>query len=542
MTRRGGREPRPRRGGVWLALIWLAASGTGWAAEVARSLDAYALFASERLRARSLHVASGDVGVEAGVLESHAPVDAPSSIVAAEVVHLMPTSRCAALFATGIDQDAPACPLDGVFPPGPVVGALDDACGMASGLPACAPANPVTVDAAESRTLPPGVYGDLVVRKGQVVLGAGRYVFCSVRAGRQSRMVAPADADVVVSGDFVLAAGGALLSADESTPGATVSIQGSRVALARGARVDGRFCAPEAQLVVGEQSTLVGRFAARTIRTGRVSVTGLPLGPGTTSTSTPSTSTVPPTTSSTSTTVSTSTSTRPPTTSTSTSSTSSSTSSTFIGTLPTTSTSTSSTTTTIAGSTTTSSSSSTSTSPTSSTTTGPPTTTTSTTRPTAVCGNQIVEPGETCDDGNTRDGDSCPSNCRIEACTLVPGTARVFTVNFTPPTGADVAGITVLVDYPEGKVAIAGSGADTSVRAAITNLPTGALGTPNDLDYAVREVVASFSPIPAGRLFTLTLQGCQGATPPAASEFGCRVEDAADQLGLPVDGVTCTVQ
>lgn len=31
---------------------------------------------------------------------------------------------------------------------------------------------------------------------------------------------------------------------------------------------------------------------------------------------------------------------------------------------------------------------------------------------TAVCGNSIVETGETCDDGNTVDGDGCSSTCQ----------------------------------------------------------------------------------------------------------------------------------
>jgi len=33
----------------------------------------------------------------------------------------------------------------------------------------------------------------------------------------------------------------------------------------------------------------------------------------------------------------------------------------------------------------------------------------------SVCGNNIVEPGETCDDGNTISGDGCSSDCQIEA-------------------------------------------------------------------------------------------------------------------------------
>src|SRR5262249_18055521 len=37
--------------------------------------------------------------------------------------------------------------------------------------------------------------------------------------------------------------------------------------------------------------------------------------------------------------------------------------------------------------------------------------------PVAVgCGNGIVDPGETCDDGNTLDGDNCPSSCVIQTC------------------------------------------------------------------------------------------------------------------------------
>ncbi|MFH1132653.1 MAG: lectin-like protein [Pseudomonadota bacterium] len=35
--------------------------------------------------------------------------------------------------------------------------------------------------------------------------------------------------------------------------------------------------------------------------------------------------------------------------------------------------------------------------------------------PTLVCGNSIREPGEACDDGNTKDGDECSANCRL-AC------------------------------------------------------------------------------------------------------------------------------
>ena len=526
--------------GLRATAFTLALTTVAGAADVSRRLDDYVLFATDGLRTRGLHVVAGDVGVDAGVLDTRAAVAAPASTIGADVVRLAGTSTCQALFATGIDRTMPGCPLLGVFP-GPVIGDLRSACGLPRGLPACAVGGGVAVGAGESRVLPPGTYGALDVRSGgHVVLAAGRYVFCGARVGRRARIDADDASEILVAGDVAIGPG-ATLATTTSAPafGPALIVDGDRVNLSRGVTAMARLCAPHARLVAGDETSLVGRFAARSIRTGRTTATGLARGsvtttsstsPVPTTTSTSSTSIPIPTTSSTSSTTSSSSS-FPPTTSTSSTSTSAPptstapTTSSTVGTVPPTSTSTTSTT-----------------APPTTSTTATTTTSTSTTRPAAVCGNGAVEPGETCDDGNTLDGDSCPSNCRIELCTAVPSTARAFTVNFTHPAGVDVAGITVLVDYPEGRVSIPGSGADNSVKTSITNLPTGALGTPNDLDYAVREVVASFSPIPAGRLFTLTLQDCQGATPPAASEFGCRVEDAADQFGLSVDGVTCTVQ
>jgi len=36
-----------------------------------------------------------------------------------------------------------------------------------------------------------------------------------------------------------------------------------------------------------------------------------------------------------------------------------------------------------------------------------------------VCGNNVIEPPETCDDGNTEDGDGCSASCELE--TAPPG-------------------------------------------------------------------------------------------------------------------------
>lgn len=552
-------HPRMKNAFVVLAVATTAASVAS--ADVGRQLDDFALFASERIRTRGLHVLAGDVGVDEGSFETRGAVTAPASTVAADVVRVGPGSTCAGLLTSFVERDAPACTLTGGFP-GPFFDDLSATCGIPPSPPPCNPQHNVAVpDGQASLGLPPGAYGNVTVAGGAsgggtLGLRGGQYVFCSVRLGPHARLRTDSAAQVFVAGDLTVGSGG------QVGGDLDVTVGGARVGFARGAGVTARVCAPKALFTVADDARLDGRFAARSIRTGRITVKGLATGPTTTtstSTSTSSTSStaststsLPPTTSTTSTSL-------PPTTSTTstsstvTTTTSSSTSSTSSST--TTSTSTTSTTaatipltTTSTTSTTSTSTSTTSTVPTTTTTTAPaPSTTTTSTSTTtttigsSLCGNGHVDPGETCDDGNTKDGDACPSNCRIESCTPVAGSKRSFTVTFTAQ-GQEVSGITVLLDYPEGQVSIPGTGADTNVRASITGLPSGTFGTPNDLDYELREVVASLSTIPAGSLFTVGFQDCQGAQPPDAGAFKCTIQDAVDSFGLPVVGVTCAVQ
>jgi len=78
--------------------------------------------------------------------------------------------------------------------------------------------------------------------------------------------------------------------------------------------------------------------------------------------------------------------------------------------------------------------------------------------------------------------------------------------------GADVAGLTVFVDYPEGKVSLPGSGASAS--GAISNTPPGAFAVTNDFDHAMREVIAGASAITPGLLFRMNFEACTGAPAP----------------------------
>jgi len=164
--------------------------------------------------------------------------------------------------------------------------------------------------------------------------------------------------------------------------------------------------------------------------------------------------------------------------------------------------------------------------------------------PASVCGDGAVdfEMGETCDDGNTEDGDACPANCRIEECNAT-GSTVLADVALNVPSGTDVAAVTLFIRYPDGTVRIPGSGNDAQVQGRLLNLPSGLSVTPNDLDYALRLVAFSpdIAPIAPGAFVTLELDTCAGATLPNRFDFECIVEDAADTGFNPVSGVTCAV-
>jgi len=163
---------------------------------------------------------------------------------------------------------------------------------------------------------------------------------------------------------------------------------------------------------------------------------------------------------------------------------------------------------------------------------------------TEECGNHVTDVGETCDDGNLDNFDGCPNNCKEEACTPIAGSVRGATVNWASPVS--VGSMTVLVDYPEGRVNIPGSGG--SIPAGIlTGFPSGTSPQANDIGnqgYALREVVVkatAITPRP-GQLFKINFEDCQGATPPTAGDFSCTVESAFAPDGTtPVPAATCSV-
>lgn len=162
--------------------------------------------------------------------------------------------------------------------------------------------------------------------------------------------------------------------------------------------------------------------------------------------------------------------------------------------------------------------------------------------PVGLCGDGVIQVGETCDDGNTRNDDGtgpadfCPADCSIAACTAA-GTRNV-TVNFN--ASSSVVGMTVVLTYDDAKVRIPGQFADAAVQARLSSASFSF--TPNDLNYALRNVLLdpTFAGVGSGPAFTVRFDTCAAAAAPTAADFSCVVAEATNANLQPVNA-TCSV-
>jgi hypothetical protein len=100
----------------------------------------------------------------------------------------------------------------------------------------------------------------------------------------------------------------------------------------------------------------------------------------------------------------------------------------------------------------------------------------------------------------------------------------------------------MLVDYPEGRVTVPGSGAMSSVTFLPIYPSSEVLSRGFDLDHALRGLVADSAPLLAGAVFEVRFTDCVAAAPPDAGDYACTVIDATDAFTNPVTGVTCAVR
>jgi hypothetical protein len=127
-----------------------------------------------------------------------------------------------------------------------------------------------------------------------------------------------------------------------------------------------------------------------------------------------------------------------------------------------------------------------------------------------------------------------------EACTPREGDRKTAAVSFAPPEGGMVAGLTMIVDYPERKVSLPGTGTNVA-EDAIGGTPTGAVVGANDTGTEVKVVLAAPGEIRPGTVVELGFDACEGGAAVAAGDFACRVVDAADPMANLVREVTCRV-
>jgi hypothetical protein len=150
----------------------------------------------------------------------------------------------------------------------------------------------------------------------------------------------------------------------------------------------------------------------------------------------------------------------------------------------------------------------------------------------AVCGNHVLEPGETCE--------SCPSDCVVGPCNAPGAPTQAFIVDLVQPPGFAPTTATVLFAYNSTKLNIPGTGTATSVRQrVVAGPPVPQAFTPNDKDYAVQVLISRNTPL--GQLFTATFDRCSGAAAPTLADVSCTVLSCA-QGGGGVAGCTCTAR
>lgn len=148
----------------------------------------------------------------------------------------------------------------------------------------------------------------------------------------------------------------------------------------------------------------------------------------------------------------------------------------------------------------------------------------------AVCGNGLLEAGETCA--------ACAADCAVQSCTAT-NTRANFDVQLS--AGSEVTAVVVDLSYRGNLISLPGTGSATTVRDRITNLPAGGQTSINDRDYAVRVVKSRTTALPEGRLFSASFDRCRNAAAPTPADLVCIVSSCSDAFSLPVADCSCTV-
>ena len=295
-----GHAPRPfgactllcRAAVIRRIVVLLAALVPLPAAAQSRDVNTYVLFALDELRTKGLTIVAGDVGVNAagGSLSasSHGVISAPHSAIVADMTRMSTQSVCLQHFA---NVHRESCGPTASPDPLPILADPVQACGFPTPFPACNTGNARSVPQGQTVTLAPDPngYGDIrIYGGGTLVLTGGDYRFCSLRAGRDARILVQGKSTIDVQGPINLANGTFLGPAGSVTPrDVAIFADTTMVHFSGSSDVRARLCAPGAMLRLTHGANVVGTFVARTIRTERITAgppAGTPGGATTTTT------------------------------------------------------------------------------------------------------------------------------------------------------------------------------------------------------------------------------------------------------------------
>ena len=131
--------------------------------------------------------------------------------------------------------------------------------------------------------------------------------------------------------------------------------------------------------------------------------------------------------------------------------------------------------------------------------------------------------------------DGVAADCGAEGRTKVA-------VKLAPPAGHDIAGVKVVLDYPETSVGIPGWENHPEVKERVAGVPAQFLSAPNDTDTELVMAIAGTSVLPAATIFTVDFDHCKGTPAVTVGDFHCAVQEASTPKGELVDGSTCSVE
>ena len=146
----------------------------------------------------------------------------------------------------------------------------------------------------------------------------------------------------------------------------------------------------------------------------------------------------------------------------------------------------------------------------------------------AVCGNGVMEAGESCDDGNTVNCDACPGSCHAPTACTTNATRFTQTVRLTPPPDTQLTGAQLCLEYPSASVNLPGSG---QVSGRVSGFS--GFSTLNDFNNSVLATLTS-SAAQSQLQFTISFDHCivggNPVPPPPVTAFTCVMRGAADEF------------